>query len=426
LSVPIGRIERMFDTVIEGPIPAGLDQMPPGPVLAALLSAIDVTEVSGHDRVTVLRAHQRLVSHYTAELYRDMAAVTNSYETLTNGSFEALEGAAAEIRTALCLTRRAADSELSFALDLKERLPRVWNALGAGDIDVRHARVMVSATIHLDETSARDVTGRVLDEAAELTTGQLAARIRRLCIESDAEEARERFEHAVEQRRVVTTPDPAGTTNLYALDLAPDRAAAAMQRINRIARDLKTDAETRNMDQLRADVLLDLLEGTGTNYAAGRGVVDIHVDLTTLTELAESPGELAGYGPVIADIAKQVTKQQQASEWRYTVTDPEHGRVAHNGVTRRRPTTTERRHIEVRNQTCVFPGCRMPATACDLDHRFPWNQGGPTHTDNLAPLCRHDHVIRHQAGWAYTTQPDHNHRWTSPLGHTYTTTHKPP
>ena len=50
-------------------IPDGLDEMVPGPYLAAILSATDVSCLSGYDRVVVLRAHQRLVSHYSAQLY---------------------------------------------------------------------------------------------------------------------------------------------------------------------------------------------------------------------------------------------------------------------------------------------------------------------------------------------------------------------
>jgi len=44
-------------------VPPGLDEIPPGPELAAVLSVIDVRRISGYDRVVVLRAHQRLVSH---------------------------------------------------------------------------------------------------------------------------------------------------------------------------------------------------------------------------------------------------------------------------------------------------------------------------------------------------------------------------
>jgi len=97
------------------------------------------------------------------------------------------------------------------------------------------------------------------------------------------------------------------------------------------------------------------------------------------------------------------------------------------GTTRRRPTADQRRAVEARDLTCVFPGCRMPAAQCDLDHRIPWSQGGPTTVDDLAPLCRHDHItVRHDAGWTYERLPSGMYRWTSRLGHTYVSGGLPP
>src|SRR6266581_5293026 len=32
--------------------------------------------------------------------------------------------------------------------------------------------------------------------------------------------------------------------------------------------------------------------------------------------------------------------------------------------------------IEIRDQTCSFPGCRRPVTRCDLDHTIPYARGG--------------------------------------------------
>ncbi len=415
-------IERMFDTTVGSHsevIPAGLDQMEPGVFLAAILSAVDLEELSGHDRIVVLRAQQRMASHFAARVYETIASVSDHMSQLDDDPELANEAAAAEIRVALRLTRRAADSELAFALDLKQRLPQVSDALAAGDIDVRRAKTILYGTAHLSEETARAVV--------RLTTGQLRARITRLCIEADPDEAEQRYEDAVGQRRVVCLPTESGTANLFAYDLAPDRAAAVTRRISALAKSLKTSHETRSMDQLRADVFLDLLEGTPTAASAGRGVVDIHVDLQTLARLADNPGELAGYGPVIADIARQVTEQQESAEWRYTVTHPQTSAPVFNGTTRRRPTASQRRHVEARDRTCIFPGCRMPATNSDLDHRVPWSEGGPTTVWNLDPLCRHDHRIKHQSGWTHRPLPNGDHQWTTKLGHTYTTSgSKPP
>ncbi len=133
----------MFDTATDV-IPTDLDDMPPGPVLAAFLASIDVARVSGFDRILVLRAHKRMASHYEARAYQDMTAVTDAMAELDDGGRleYAAEYAAAEIRAALHLTRRAADVELAFALDLRERLPRLASMLESGEIDVRRARTV--------------------------------------------------------------------------------------------------------------------------------------------------------------------------------------------------------------------------------------------------------------------------------------------
>ncbi|HDH25612.1 MAG TPA: HNH endonuclease [Actinobacteria bacterium] len=411
------RCEHMFD----GLIPQGLDEMEPGPALAGFLASIDVGELSGHDRIVVLRAHQRMVSCYTARVYEDMAAVVDRMHQLGDDRQLAEESAAAEIRAALHLTRRAADIELGWALDLEQRLPQVWELLAAGDIDVRRAKAIIVATSHLPVETARDVVDQVIDLAPELTVGQLTARLRRLCIAVDPQQAQRRYDDAVAERRVIVEPNEAGTANLSGFDLPPHRVAAITRRINRLARTLRAPDESRTMDQLRADVFMDLLAAAGGTVAADRGVVDIHVDLETLTGLSEAPGELAGYGPVIADIARQVVGRQERAEWRFVVTDPDTGLALHDGITRRRPSVEQRRFVEIRDRTCVFPGCRMPAADCDLDHRDPYAQGGPTDPTNLAPLCRHDHRIRHHAGWTYRSLPNGGHEWTSRLGHRYTT-----
>ena len=394
-------------------------------MLAAFLLTLGDVSLSGRDRILVLKAYQRLVSFFQAQVYEVMASVSDLMSEMEPDPEAAFESAAAEIGAALRLTRRAADIDLALALDLKQRLPRVWEALAAGKIDLRRARVIVSGTAHLSEETAREVVERIIEPATRLTTGQLNALIRRLCVQADPDDAANRYRDALEGRRVVVEPSPEGTAHLLGLDLPPDRVEAAMRKISDLAQTLKTVDEVRTLDQIRADVLLDLLEGT--RQAGGRrGTVDIHVDLTTLARLTDDPGELAGYGPVIADIARQVAERQPGAEWRWTLTHPDSGMVIENGTTRRRPTAGQRRHVEAREHTCIFPGCRFAAVDCDLDHRQPWSERGPTRVDNLAPLCRHHHRVRHHFGWTHRPLPNGDHVWTSRLGQTYTTSGLPP
>jgi hypothetical protein len=177
------------------------------------------------------------------------------------------------------------------------------------------------------------------------------------------------------------------------------------------------------MDQLRADVVCDLLIGDA-HQSARAGGLELTVDLPTLIGLRDRAGDLAGYGPLLGDLTRRVAADKVDAPWRYTITDPVTGELW-VGVTRRRPDTMVTRRVRARHRRCVFPGCRMPAVDCDLDHRTPHAAGGATTERNLAPLCRHDHCARHN-GWTYQRLPHGAHRWTSPLGHTYTTRDEPP
>jgi hypothetical protein len=222
-----------------------------------------------------------------------------------------------------------------------------------------------------------------------------------------------------------------------------------MSRINRLAEELLGEGETRTIDQLRADVFLDLLVGHRQATRARRGTVHIHTDLSTLAQLSQSSGELGGYGPVISDIARQVAEQQQDSSWQWTVYDGESGAPVATGTTRRRPNARQKREVLATNPTCIFPGCRMPAADCDVDHRVRWADSPETRGDNLAPLCRRHHRLKDEGNWSYRriTDPERiegarpedgvNHpepvearradyTFTSPLGHAYTTSGRSP
>ncbi len=97
------------DHVCGDRIPEGIEDMEPGPILAAFLSAIDVRELSGYGRILILQAHQRLASHYAAAVYNDRAAIRDVLVEEDGEDFAA-ESAAAEIRCALHLTRRSANA----------------------------------------------------------------------------------------------------------------------------------------------------------------------------------------------------------------------------------------------------------------------------------------------------------------------------
>ena len=111
--------------------------------------------------------------------------------------------------------------------------------------------------------------------------------------------------------------------------------------------------------------------------------------------------------------------------WEYTVTDHT-GTVIATGTTRRRPTTAQARWVKANYPHCVFPGCRMPAQDCDLDHQHHWATTRNTCTHTLYPHCRHHHRIRHTHNWTYTQLPDNQIQYTTRLGHKHTTQPRDP
>lgn len=294
------------DPLVRESIP-DLDSIPPGPYLAAILASIDRSRLNGYDLVIVLRADDRMASHYQAQRLADMVELAHCAEGSSYSPamrvHERQDFASDEVRAALSLTRRSAETQLGLAVELVERLPRILEAFRAGRLSLAKVWVIVRATSHLPDDAAAEVSDRVLEEAETMTTGQLGSRLRKLCIEGDPESAEKRYEESLADRRVAAEPNVEGTANIYGMELEPHQVTAAMRRINQMAKSLKTDEEPRTMDQIRADVFMDLLLGktsTPSLSAGPRGVVDITVDLTTLLELNENPGEIGGYGPVIA------------------------------------------------------------------------------------------------------------------------------
>jgi hypothetical protein len=55
--------------------------------------------------------------------------------------------------------------------------------------------------------------------------------------------------------------------------------------------------------------------------------------------------------------------------------------------------------VEHRDRGCRWPGCNAPLAHCDIHHLVARAMGGTHHPDNLACLCRTDHLRAHGHGW---------------------------
>jgi hypothetical protein len=176
----------------------------------------------------------------------------------------------------------------------------------------------------------------------------------------------------------------------------------------------------RSMAQRRADVLADLayavLDRADLPRRQGRRPhIQVTVAASTLLGLDEQPGELAGYGPITAQTAREVAAD---GTWRRLLVDPATGGLLDYGRTTHDPPANLADHVLARDQTCRGLGCRIAAERCDIDHaiRYP---DGPTADHNLSCLCRWCHIRKHQAGWHLELHPNGDITWTSPTGHKY-------
>jgi hypothetical protein len=161
--------------------------------------------------------------------------------------------------------------------------------------------------------------------------------------------------------------------------------------------------------------------GSRRTRGSERSQVHVTMPLTTLIGLDDLPGELAGYGPIPAQLAREFAAD---ATLRRLVTDPLSGTVLDVGTAKYRPPARLAEFVRARDRHCRFPGCRRPGRQCDLDHgiRFP---DGPTSYANLCCLCRRHHRLKTEGGWLVKLDPDGMATWISPTGRVYITTPEP-
>ena len=256
----------LFVTVRQS-TPVDLAEIAPGPELARLLSGIKLSLLSGYDCVEVLKAQYRQVNYERARLMAAMVEVglcgIGPDDELPRTAVPD-EFAADEVRAALVLTRRAADSQFWLAYDLLTRLPAVHAAMEAGVLDEPRARVFSDWTTDLRPEAARAVCAELLPRAPGLTTGQLIEQIKKLAIAIDPDWARRRYEQALAERKVVGYRNPNGSANLSGYNLPVDRVAAACGHVDALAKTAKHAGDPRPIDHIRADLFLGMTDGTYT------------------------------------------------------------------------------------------------------------------------------------------------------------------
>lgn len=357
-------------------------------------------------------------------------AVPEAFARSSAGAAELAERSVrAELAVALRVSEHDVARRLVVARLLVEELPSTRAALAQGQMLWEAAAMICAAAATLPSAVLPEFDERAVEAAGLLTPTQLRRAVARLREELHPEPLTARHARAREDRSVWVRSEIDGMATLCAM-LPAVAAMGAYARIDRIARDVRGEAtgdsvagDGRTLAQLRADALTDLLvdgeialgEDADATFAPGvRPEVRITLAATTAAGLDDASAHLDGYGPVPADVARELVAV--GASFTRVLTDPATGAVVSVGRTHRVPPSQMRLHLQLRDQTCRFPGCTRPAAGSEADHILEWRNGGATSLDNLASLCVAHHHVRHGDRWNYTLRADGTVEWTTPSG----------
>jgi hypothetical protein len=433
--------------------------------LVDLLESVDVADLGEADLLGVVAGWQQVVDLATAA---QAAAIAELAERRPLSSSFPVD----DVACALSTTSHAAQALVGRARGLADH-PVLADRLRAGALDPRKVDVLLDEVARLPLADADDVLRAALAGADGLTAPLLRRRVRRLVAAVDPEAAAKRAEKSRAERCVRV--EPGGDAMAWFTAFLPaDQAHGAFAAIDALARNARTAGDERTLDQRRADVFADVFDAIlasgvtpdGTPLPTQQGApvgLQLTLAATTLAGDDDMPGELAGYGPLPAPIARDLARR--ADRFRPILTDDaghvlavsdrtystqalglgrgapppqipsERGPAAAGpegrsesvdvaaGQIGYRPNAALRRLVVARDETCVFPGCRQPATSCDLDHAEPFDAARPavdqTCAENLQPLCRHHHRSKTHHGWSVHRDPiTGDTRTTSPTGMT--------
>ncbi|QHC66216.1 DUF222 domain-containing protein [Rathayibacter sp. VKM Ac-2759] len=352
----------------------------------------------------------------------------------------------AELATGAGVSERELSRDLERAHLLVEDLPLTRALLAAARIRWRAGEVICSAATTLPKESRAEFDERAADLALSKTPTQLRRAVDRLRDQLHTEPLAERHHRAVQDRGVWLTPEIDGMATLSAL-LPAAAAVGVYNRLDRIAHSLRDGAgpagdsrasgDERTLAQLRADAFTDLLcdgdiagttpvsspQDTPPTFVPGiRAEVRLTLPASTASGADDAPADLDGYGAIPATIARELAGV--AATITRVLTDPHTGTVVSVGRTHRVPPPQMRLALQLRDQTCRFPGCTRPASTSEADHTIEWRHGGQTSLENLASLCTAHHHVRHGDRWTYRLHPDGTTDWTTPTGRHVTT--RPP
>src|SRR5690349_3999181 len=371
------------------------------------------------------------------------------------------DAVAAEIAAAQNVSHGVASHQLTVAMALRERLPRVAELFATGALSYRLVSAIVSRTrLVRDREAGRRLDAVIAADAVQwgaLSVAKTDAAIDAWVDQIDPGALR-RTENGSRGRHldIVAGEDGSGLCYVQG-QLCTDDGQVLDQRLLDMARGVCAN-DPRTIDQRRCDALAALGRGAhqlacacGDPHCPAAAatspstptatVVHVVADARSLTEATPvqlhgpppptppsappsgppSPAGRAHTKPAVVIGAGIVPAPLLAAKLATTATTR---LLVHPGAAPPEPRYTPSRaladFVRCRDLTCRFPGCDHPAYRCDVDHSIPYPVG-PTCASNLSCLCRKHHLLKTYWGWSARQSPEGTIVWTAPSGQRYTT-----
>jgi len=367
------------------------------------------------------------------------------------GAFSVREFAVTDLAVTLELSEHSARAYVAQAVELRDRLPRLWGQVMNGRLPVWKARRVAEQTIPLKAATAGFVDAQLAEFAHRLSLTRITRCVEAAIIRCEPALARRRAEVAAEHRGVWLQADTLeGLTSIsatldspdaHAFDLALDETATVLGALGddsprdvRRARAVGVLADPQYALDLHTTATATTVDGTAKlTRTTASPVFHLHlhtVDGTVFEPVARVTTEgLASWrgGPLpTTAVQRWLTNLTPGSRIEATRVVDLADQIAVDAY--EHPAALVRQVAE-RDHTCVFPWCGRQGASYDLDHIDPYvdpDKGGPpgqTSTSNTARLCRYHHRVKTHGAWTYRRTGPTEVTWTSPQGRTYTVDH---
>ena len=346
------------------------------------------------DRLIELRVVQERIDREVLRAVADCDAV-DAWQ-------EAALGGVSWLAAKTGLVRNAAAGLLRTARFLG-RHEQTAKALDAGEVTVPHVELLARAA-HRREELYSEHEASLLDAAATVEVQDFPQATRRWALLADDVLARRDAAFAFERRGLTLSPTTGGSVVSGFLDA--EAAAIVGKRLEaQVPPDPKDASPVRTRAQRGADALVELCRGDAPERAVPAVDVLSHHDVLAghpLTDLESLRCDIEGFGPI-----PRVTLERLACDCTLSrVVMGTGSEVLDYGRRTRTVPPRLRRLVRIRDEHCQYPGCRAPASWCDVHHLVHWLHGGETNLENCALLCRRHHVACHEGGWKLARGPD--------------------